>query len=89
MIFEYDRAKSVGNLDKHGIDFASAQRLWEDPRLLEVPARTLLEPRSMFIGLIDGRHWSAIATQRGTRLRLISVRRSRDEERVLYESKGI
>ena len=36
--FEFDEAKSKANLDKHGIDFVAARRLWKDPCLLEVRA---------------------------------------------------
>lgn len=54
--------------------------------LLEIPAKTEDEPRYLVIGLIDGKHWSAVVTYRGANIRLISVRRSRSEEVALYES---
>ncbi len=85
MEFEFDEAKSRGNKAKHGIDFVEAQALWLDDMLIEVPARTQDEPRSVVIGMIGNRHWSAVITYREDRIRLISVRRSRDEEVVLYE----
>ncbi len=84
--FEFDATKSESNRTKHGIDFVEAQVLWIDPMLLEVPARTDDEPRYLVIGLIDGRHWSAVITYRGPNVRLISVRRARAEEVALYES---
>lgn len=86
LTFEFDEAKSRSNLAKHGIDFGDAQLLWDDPRLLEIPAKTEDEPRFLVIGLINGKHWSAVLTYRGTNIRLISVRRSRTEEVTLYES---
>lgn len=86
MEFEFDPAKSRSNLEKHGIDFEQAQGLWDDPDLLEVPARTTDEPRFLVVGQIEGRHWSAVVTPRGDRIRIISVRRSREEEVALYES---
>jgi hypothetical protein len=49
MGFEYDRDKSAENKRKHGIDFEVAQRLWADARLVEIPARTTDEPRSLLI----------------------------------------
>jgi uncharacterized DUF497 family protein len=76
----------AGNLAKHGIDFDQAQALWDDPDLLEIPARTEDEPRWLLIGQINGKHWSAVATYRKDVVRLISVRRSRVEEVALYES---
>ena len=89
MVFEYDPNKSAENKRKHGIDFEDAQRLWADPAVMEIPARTSDESRWVLIGKIDKKHWSAIITKRGENIRLISVRRSRDEEVALYESEDI
>ena len=36
--FEFDEYKNQANLLKHGINFIDAQALWDDPRLLEIPA---------------------------------------------------
>ena len=84
--FEFDDSKSQANLLKHGISFIDAQRLWDDPSLLEIPAKTEDEPRYLIIGLIDEKCWSAVITYRDKNIRLISVRRSRTEEVALYES---
>ena len=84
--FEFDTAKSESNRTKHGIDFVEAQGLWNDPMLLEIPAKTDDEARYLVVGLIDGKHWSGVITYRGANIRLISVRRSRTEEVALYES---
>ena len=84
-MFEFDERKSRANAVKHGIDFVAAQALWNDPDLVEIPARTVDEPRLLVIGRIDGRHWSAVVTRRDVKIRLISVRRSRPEEVALYE----
>ncbi|QSA99348.1 BrnT family toxin [Methylococcus sp. EFPC2] len=86
MSFEYDQDKNIANLAKHGIDFEQAQALWEDPELLEIPAKTTDEPRFLVIGRIGSKHWSAVVTYRNSHIRLISVRRSRKEEVQLYES---
>ncbi len=84
-VFEFDERKSQRNLEKHGIDFFEAQELWKDSDLLEIPAKTIDEPRFLMIGCIKGKHWSAVVTPRGTNIRIISVRRSRTEEVNLYE----
>lgn len=84
--FEFDAAKSLTNLHKHGIDFLAAQQLWQDPYLLEIRAKSEDEQRYLLIGKIADKHWSAIATYRDDRIRLISVRRSRKQEVELYES---
>jgi uncharacterized DUF497 family protein len=85
MDFEYDERKSLSNLEKHGIDFVDAQVLWSDRDLLEIQARTDDELRYLAIGLIDSKLWSAVFTYRGEIVRIISVRRSREKEVVLYE----
>jgi uncharacterized DUF497 family protein len=87
--FELDRRKSDINKKKHGIDFFEAQALWQDESRIEIPGRTIDEPRVLIVGIIRGIHWSAIVTYRGNRVRIISVRRSRDEEVRLYESEGL
>ncbi len=84
--FEFDPGKSQRNLEKHGIDFEHAQLLWNDPYLLEIAARTTDEERYLIVGRIKDKHWSAVVTYRGDKIRLISVRRSRIEEVRLYES---
>ena len=89
MIFDFDPGKSDANKQKHGIDFLEAQELWLDGNLIQVPAKTLDEPRFMVIGKIQGKHWSAIFTYRCQNIRIISVRRSRREEIQIYESTGI
>ncbi|MBA7569399.1 hypothetical protein ES708_11138 [subsurface metagenome] len=86
MDFEFDPRKSEQNRQKHGIDFDEAKILWDDPYLLEIPARTSDEPRFLVIGKIGDRHWSGIITYRGENIRIISVRRARPEEVDLYES---
>ncbi len=86
MEFEFDPRKSAANKRKHGIDFVEAQALWDDPDLIEIPARTEDEPRFFVIGMIVGKHWSGVITYRDDRIRIISVRRSRKEEVEIYES---
>ena len=85
MNFEYDHAKSAANLAKHGIGFDQAQALWDDPWMLEVPARTGDEPRFLSIGKIEGMHWATVWTPRGDAVRIISVRHARKEEIGYYE----
>ena len=84
--FEFDETKSQANFIKHGINFSDAQALWNDPNLLEIPAKTEDEARYLLIGLINDKYWSAIITYRVFNVRLISVRRSRTEEVASYES---
>lgn len=86
--FEFDERKSLINQEKHGIDFYVAQKLWDDPDLLEFPLKHDSEDRYIVIGQIAARFWSAVITYRFGKIRLISVRRSRKKEVELYESYG-
>ncbi len=83
--FEFDLPKSVANQAKHGVDFSEAQALWQDDGLVILPSRYPDERRYLAIGRIGRKHWTAIFTERKSRIRMISVRRARKEERVLYE----
>jgi uncharacterized protein len=89
MSFEYDPQKSQANRAKHGIDFDEAQAIWDDEFYLEIPAKNLDESRFLVVGKIAKKHWSAVITYRGDNIRIISVRRSRDEEVALYENESI
>jgi len=85
MIFEFDPAKSAANQAKHGIDFTEAQDLWSG-LTIRVPLNFLDEERHLVIGKIGDKHWAAIVTWRGDKLRLISVRRARMKEERIYET---
>jgi uncharacterized protein len=89
MEFEFDDHKSASNKVKHGIDFISAQGLWLDTDRVEVAARTEGEPRFLVIGRLNGKHWAAVITYRGEQVRIISVRRARNEEVELYEDRRV
>ena len=85
MKFEFDSEKSSNNKKKHGIDFNEAQAPWDDSDYIEIPAKTVDEPRFLVIGKIGDAHWSGVITYRGESIRIISVRRSRPEEVDIYE----
>lgn len=83
--FEFDKNKSASNLNKHGIDFVTAQELWNDPDLIEIQATSDSEARVLLVGSIKEKHWSAVINYRENKIRIISVRRSRNSEVKLYE----
>jgi len=84
--FEFDPAKSAANLAKHGIDFEAAQALWSDDRKISYPSEYVDEKREIVIGMIKGKLWAAAITLRDDVVRIISVRRARAKEEMLYES---
>ena len=86
MKFEFDPNKSDANKTKHGINFIEAQELSNDIDYLEIPAKTTDEPGFLVIGKIGKKHCTGIITYRNDNIRIISMRRARNEEIELYES---
>ena len=85
-MFEFDPIKSATNKIKHGIDFEESIKLWNDPNRIVIEARTVDEKRFMMIAELNGTIWSAIYTVRIESTRIISVRRSRENEKEIYFS---
>ena len=85
MQFEFDPNKSEKNKEKHGIDFEEAQKLWKDSKAIGFPANSESEPRFAIIGKISGKFWVGFYTLREGKIRIISVRRARKGEKILYE----
>ena len=85
-LFEFDGTKILSNQNKHGLSFEEIQVLWQDPDLIEIPAMSEGELRYLVVGKIADKHWSAVITYREANIRIISARRSRETEVVIYES---
>jgi len=85
MKFAYDDFKSDINKKKHGIDFEEAQSLWNDSEAVTIQAKSDTEPRYAFISKIRGKYWVAFFTLRDEVVRLISVRRARNNEKRVYD----
>jgi len=88
-MFEFDKSKSESNKRKHGIDFETARKLWKDSNRVELPARWIDEPRILLIAKLKQEIWAAIFTLRNDRIRIISVRKARDNEKEIYNSRRI
>ncbi len=78
--FEWDANKSASNEIKHGISSEKAVELWEDVDRIVVDSLQIGEPRGLTTGLIDGKMYTAVTTDRSGVIRIISVRRARDKE---------
>ncbi len=87
MSFEWNDEKSRKNMSKHGIDFDTAKALWDDPNRVEIHAPHPIENRNILVGKIWKKLWASIFTTRGNAIRIISVRRARKKESILYEQK--
>ena len=86
MDFEWDPAKALANVGKHGIDFPSASRAFDDPRLLsEIDPRDYgQEVRFRAIGVVGEELILVCFTMRGGICRTISARRANRREREAY-----
>lgn len=84
-LFEFDPIKSALNRQKHGIDFERATELWEG-NVLTIKSKNRAEDRLLVIGKLGEETWTAVITYREDRIRIISVRRARHEEKELYEA---
>ena len=87
MQFQYDAAKAAENVRKHGVSFADAEGVFEDPLALTIDdpdARD--ERRYVAIGLgSSGELLVVVYTERGEEWRVISARRATRKERKAYE----
>jgi uncharacterized DUF497 family protein len=82
--FDFDPEKSRGNLEEHGIDFETAQSLWLDERRVTFDTPFQDEKRGGVIAAYRERLWCAIYTIRDQSIRIISVRRARENEESIY-----
>jgi|GraSoiStandDraft_46_1057282.scaffolds.fasta_scaffold181723_2 uncharacterized protein len=85
MRFEWDERKRRTNIEKHGFDFIWARQLFDGRRRFDLLSPRRGEDRTLSIGEIDKVLVTAIWTLRGEdTVRIISVRRARDEEERQY-----
>ncbi len=85
-MFEFDKNKSRSNKVKHGIDFTTAIKLWDDPNRIEIPAQWVNESRYLLIAVFEDEIWTTVFTKRKSKIRIISVRKSRRYEKEIYNS---
>jgi uncharacterized protein len=78
---EFDPVKDARNIRKHGISLA---RLAEMDIRAAIEDRRFSEPRYRLYGQIDAFWYCAAATDRGAKVRVISLRRAHEEEVRLY-----
>jgi len=83
--FEWDEEKCRANIDRHGIDFQDAIRIFDGPVLVERSDRKG-EIRWVAIGILDGEVISVVYTERSESCRIISARAARRKERVAYRA---
>ena len=83
----WDEAKRKSNLEKHGLDFADAYLVYEDPDKCTCESGRQDERRllDLAFAVVKGRLFALIYTERGDDVRVISFRPASREEREQYE----
>lgn len=84
-MFEWDEEKRRATYEKHGIDFRDAVEIFSGQHL-DVPARSEVEPRRCAIGEVDGIMIAVVYTARYGKIRIITARRARRNERRAYHA---
>jgi uncharacterized DUF497 family protein len=84
--FEWDDVKAAGNVAKHGVPLAYAVRVFLDPNLIDFDASKPEdgEVRRKAVGVIEGRLFTVVYTERGDQTRIISARRCNAAEARRY-----
>ena len=84
--FEWDAGKAAGNFRKHGVDFADAVGVFDDPVALSMPDDDPGEERWIGLGTDTlGRVLVVVYTYRDEKIRIISARRATPSERETYQ----
>ncbi|MGD0960596.1 MAG: BrnT family toxin [Methylomonas sp.] len=83
-MFEWDKTKRLKNIEKHGIDFLELDVLFDGRPIFTAFSSRDEEERFASVGLIGNSFVTVIWTLRGQKIRFISARRSRDEEKRKY-----
>ena len=85
MQFEWDENKRQANIEKHGIDFADAIKIFDGFFIRHKDTRADYgEERYVTTGLLENVEITVIYTPRNNKRRIISARRTRHSERKEY-----
>ena len=85
MEFEWDLIKNWRNIEKHGIDFTDAVRIFKQPTLEVVDnRRDYGEKRISAMGMVEDVILYVVYTDRNGIRRIISARRANRRERRKY-----
>ena len=89
MNYQWDPAKAKANVNKHGVEFADAVGVFEDPDALTIEdPDSEGEQRFLSIGLdVLGRIIVVVYTYRDDDVRLISARKATKKEVKIYEER--
>ena len=85
MRYTWDEAKRQANLQKHGLDFVDAEKVFDSPLvLIEDTRKTYDEQRMIGIGLLDFLVVLIVHVESNEEIRVISMRKADSDETDLY-----
>ena len=84
MDFEWSAAKRIAVLEARGLDFIDAEILFDARPLHTVASPRGAEERWPSVGELNGRLVAVVWTQRSDTIRIITMRRARNEEKQRY-----
>ncbi|OHC75885.1 MAG: hypothetical protein A3G18_02010 [Rhodospirillales bacterium RIFCSPLOWO2_12_FULL_58_28] len=86
MQIDFDPSKDAVNRGRHGISLTFGARILADTRRLDIldVRFDYSEERFVSYGMVDGRVWVCVFTQRDRVCRIISVRKANDKEKHRY-----
>jgi uncharacterized DUF497 family protein len=79
--FEWDENKNRRNIEKHGIDFRAAKRIWDETPVEISRSTERGEERIVVVGELEAVCLTVVYTERQGSIRLISARASNRKER--------
>jgi uncharacterized DUF497 family protein len=91
MTIEFDPIKAASNLQKHGVHFAEAEMVLQDPRALTIEDPDAVnEQRWITMGMDStGRILVVVYTYRSDQIRIISIRKASRQEREKYHAQSL
>jgi uncharacterized DUF497 family protein len=89
MKYEWDENKRKSNLEKHGLDFVIAYKIYESVEKLTIPSKYASEQRWIDIAPVEKELMvlTLVYTYREERVHIISLRKASIQERRLYNEK--
>ena len=87
MELEWDEKKRTSNVEKHGFDFLDTWKMLEGDHIKEVAKQGEGgEERFLATGLIDGIYATVVYTMRNGVIRVISLRKARENEQRKHQA---
>ena len=87
VIIEWDTAKALANIDKHGLNFEIAESLFTVGRLIAYPdmRKEYGELRMIGLGMLRGRCLCVVFTMREGAVRIVSLRKANKREKAKFK----